>query len=81
MEQEIQQVSRGLSGLFTSASDIFIDTDLKECEVKVSVDDFRGEIDERLVDSHVHYFMVDYCDTFPYKYVFSYKLKKSVPQD
>lgn len=76
MKNEIKQVSKGLQGLFASAADIYINTDLKECEVQISVDEFRGEISERLVDSNVHFFMVDYWDTYPYKYVFSYKLKK-----
>ena len=72
--EESLQVTSGLSKLFASANDIFIDTTNKECEVSVSIDDFQGEIMERLVEDKVHYFMVDYCDTYPYKYVFSYQL-------
>jgi hypothetical protein len=76
METEIAVVETGLKKLFQSASDIFIDPHLKECEVKVSVDEFQGEITGRIFENGVQYNMVDYCDIYPFKYVFSYKKKK-----
>ncbi len=74
MENEVSRVKNCLRGIFTSASDIYVDPDIKECEVKVSGDEYQGEIFERLVGDNVYLEMVDFCDTYPYKYVFSYKI-------
>lgn len=73
MEIEREKVEAGLRNLFTSASDIFIDTDFKECEVKISVDEFQGELRGKLFENGLQFNMVDYCDIYPFKYVFSYK--------
>lgn len=72
MEQEENMVVKCLKNTFPSASDIFVDTTLKECEVKVSVDDYQGEIPGKISDNGIILEMVDFCDVFPYKYVFSY---------
>ncbi|MBU2650173.1 MAG: hypothetical protein KKA81_04500 [Bacteroidetes bacterium] len=76
MEDEAQQVIRCLQAAFASASDIYVDTELKECEAKVSVDDFRGEISGKFSEMGITLEMVDFCDTFPYKYVFSYSVAR-----
>ncbi|MCF8302600.1 MAG: hypothetical protein K9I94_04920 [Bacteroidales bacterium] len=73
MEHEKLQVRQSLINLFESASDIFVDPATKECEVKVSVDEYQGEISGLLYDNNVKLEMIDYWDTYPYKYVFSYK--------
>ncbi len=72
MKTEIKQVEGCLKNLFETASDIFVDTQTKECEVKISVDDYQGEIDHTLIENKIRLKMVDYCDTYPFKYVFSY---------
>jgi hypothetical protein len=74
MESEILRVTKCLKSTFVSASDIFVDTFLQECEVKVSVDEFEGEIDRRIFGNGVKLDMVDFNDIYPYKYVFSYSL-------
>ncbi len=74
MNAEIDKVTSSLKKLFESASDIYVDTKNKECEAKVSVDDFRGEITNRLFESGVQFTMVDYWDTLPFKYVFQYRI-------
>jgi hypothetical protein len=76
METEKTVIESGLRSLFATASDIFIDPSIKECEVKISVDEFQGEILGNLYESGIRFNMVDYCDTYPFKYVFSYKLVK-----
>jgi hypothetical protein len=76
MEIEKQSVEAGLRLLFNSASDIFIDTEIKECEVKISVDEYQGELREMLFENGMQFSMVDYCDIYPFKYVFSYKKVK-----
>jgi hypothetical protein len=73
MEFERQTVEAGLRKLFTSATDIFIDTNVKECEVKISVDEYQGELVGQLFENGIRFNMVDYCDIYPFKYVFSYK--------
>jgi len=75
MESEILHVEKSLKETFSSASNIYVDPVNKECEVTISVDDFQGEIEERLFENGVFLTMVDYCDTYPYKYVFNYVLK------
>lgn len=76
MNTEIKQVEGCLKNLFESATDIFVDTQSKECEVKISVDDYLGEFDNTLIDNKVKLKMVDFCDTYPFKYVFSYNTIK-----
>ncbi len=75
MTSEINKVEKSLKGSFHSASNIYVDPISKECEVTISIDDFQGEIEERLYENGVFLTMVDYCDTFPYKYVFNYTVK------
>jgi hypothetical protein len=72
MESEVIRVTDSLKKLFLTASDIYVDTENKECEAKISVDEFRGEITERLYESGFQFLMVDYWDTYPFKYVFQY---------
>jgi hypothetical protein len=73
MENEIQLVTQCLKNLFASASDIFVDPKTKECEVKISVEDFRGDITEQLFDSGYGFRMIDYWDNLPFKYIFEYR--------
>lgn len=75
MNEEANKVASSLKKLFVSASDIYVDTKNKECEVKISVDEFKGEITERLIESGVQFWMIDYWDTLPFKYVFKYRAK------
>ncbi len=75
MTTEKQQISKVLRKLFESASDIYVDTKIKECEVRVDIDEFQGEINGRLHEGNVWLEMVDYIDIYPYKYVFSYKTR------
>jgi hypothetical protein len=77
MEVEKNSVYKCIQGTFTSASDIFIDTSIQECEVTVSVDEFEGEINRKIMGNGVKLLMVDYSDVYPYKYVFSYSLLRS----
>ncbi len=77
MDTEKSKVASSLKRLFESASDIYVDTLNKECEAKISVDEFQGEISERLFEGGVQFMMVDYWDTFPFKYVFQYRTKSS----
>lgn len=74
MNEETTLVTNSLKKLFSSASDIYVDTETKECEAKISVDEFRGEISGRLFESGVQFTMVDYWDTLPFKYIFEYKI-------
>ena len=76
MEMEISQVDKSLRDCFESASNIYVDPANNECEVTVSIDDFQGEIDERLFENGVFLSMIDYCDVYPYKYVFNYTIKE-----
>ena len=46
---------------------------------KVSIDEYQGEFEGRLVSANIHYILVDYCDTYPFKYVFSYQFITSRP--
>jgi hypothetical protein len=69
---EIEIVTNSLKSLFSSASDIYVDVKSRECELKVSVDDFRGEISGRLFENGISFEMVDFWDNFPYKYIFQY---------
>ncbi len=72
MSAEEIKVSQSLKKLFTSASDIFVDPITKECEVKISVDEFKGEITEKLIEDGIHFQMVDFWDNYPFKYIFQY---------
>jgi len=73
MDNEIQLVTQALKNLFSSASDIFVDPNTKECEVKISVEDFRGDITEQLFDSGFGFKVIDYWDNLPFKYIFEYR--------
>jgi len=75
---EQRYVLAGLKALFPSASDLYVDINHKECEIKVSVDEFQGEIRESLIGNYIRFTMVDYCDTYPYKYVFAYQFTKAL---
>ncbi|NCA86485.1 MAG: hypothetical protein EOM83_13090 [Clostridia bacterium] len=69
---ETDQVTGALRKVFTSASDIYVDTETKECEAKISVDEFRGDITERLFADGVQFKVIDFWDTYPFKYVLQY---------
>jgi hypothetical protein len=73
MNAEVNKVTNSLKKLFESASDIYVDTENKECEAKISVDEFQGEITNKLYEGGVQFIMVDYWDTLPFKYVFQYR--------
>jgi hypothetical protein len=75
MSTEENNVRYSLKKLFNSASDIFVDSDTKVCEVKISVDEFQGELREVLIDSGIRFQMVDFWDNYPFKYVFQYHTK------
>ena len=77
METELSKVKDILKHSFKSASNIYIDTNTKECEVTLTGDDYHGELDGYLVGNGVSLKMVDYCDVYPFKYVFSYKLSNN----
>ncbi len=77
MDTETTKVTNSLKKLFTTAFDIYVDTENKECETKIAVDEFRGDITERLIESGVQFWMVDYWDTLPFKYVFRYRVNKT----
>lgn len=74
MNAEVEKVTDSLKKLFVTASDIYVDTENKECEAKISVDEFRGDITEKLFEGGVQFTMVDYWDTLPFKYVFEYRI-------
>lgn len=74
MTTENNQIEQSLRQAFPTASDIYIDQVTKECEVTVSIDDFQGELYGQLYENGVVLKMVDYCDEYPFKYVFSYKV-------
>ncbi|MBN3034705.1 MAG: hypothetical protein JW861_03910 [Bacteroidales bacterium] len=75
--EEMHLVRKCLRESFRTASDIFVDTTTRECEVTISVDEYQGELPGYLVAGDVVLSMVDFCDTFPFKYVFSYALRPS----
>ena len=79
MDTESSKVINSLKKLFPTAYDIYVDTENKECEAKISVDEFQGEITERLFQDGVQFVMVDYWDTLPFKYVFQYKARIQNP--
>ena len=74
MIAELDRVNKSLKKLFPSAYDIFIDPLNKECELKISVDEFLGELTEKLVEDGIRFQMVDYWDVLPFKYVFEYQV-------
>lgn len=74
MNTEVTKVTDSLRKIFETASDIYVDTKTKECEAKISVDEFQGEITGKLFESGVQFIMVDYWDTLPFKYVFQYRM-------
>lgn len=73
MTAEKLQVEKCLRQAFSSANDIFIDPQSKECEAKISVDEYEGEFDHFIISNKVKLKLIDYNDTYPFKYVFSYK--------
>jgi len=75
MEQVKKQVESTLRNFFQTASNIYVDPETQECEVTVSIDEYQGELDGHYIENGVHLKMVDFCDTYPYKYVFSFTLK------
>ena len=81
MHAEIPQVEKCLRQAFSSANDIFIDPLSKECETKISVDEYEGEFDHYIIRNKVRLKLIDYNDTYPFKYVFSYTTINQVEQD
>ena len=77
MNSEISKVKALLKNSFQSASNIYVDTFNKECEVSVSIDEYQGVINDFIVDSNVRLQMIDYSDIYPFKYVFYYKIKNN----
>jgi hypothetical protein len=75
MVTEVNKVEESLRKSFISASNIYVDTNAKACEVTISIDEYQGEIQGKLFENGVSLEMIDYCDVYPYKYVFEYKLK------
>ncbi|MBN1340432.1 MAG: hypothetical protein JXA03_13975 [Bacteroidales bacterium] len=75
MNDEVNIVKINLRQAFVSASDIYVDIMNKVCEVTVSVDDFQGESIGYIVTDSITFTMIDYVDNYPFKYVFSYRLK------
>ena len=75
MEAEILHIEKSLKGAFSSASNIFVDPVHKVCEVTISIDDFQGEHIGNLYEDGITFSMVDYCDVYPFKYVFNYEIK------
>lgn len=76
MEYEKLKVANSLKQTFSTAHNIYIDTVTKECEVSISVDDYEGESLQPFFEEGVKFHLVDYCDTYPFKYVFNYVLMK-----
>jgi hypothetical protein len=74
-ESEVSRVEDSLCELFESAMDIYVDTDMKECEVTVSEGDFKGALDHDLEHGSFLFTMVDFSDIKPFKYVFGYRLR------
>jgi hypothetical protein len=75
MKTEIERVEKSLKEAFQSASNIFVDPHTQECEVFISVDEYQGELNGTILTNGVSLKMVDYCDTYPFKYIFNYSLK------
>lgn len=75
MTTEASQVTSSLKKLFTTAYNVYVDTACKECEAMISVDEFRGEISEKMYQDGIQFIMIDYWDNLPFKYVFEYKSK------
>ena len=73
--QEQVKIKKSLKKLFPSASQIFVDTSVKECSVIITMDDYNGQLDGYLFQDEVQYQMVDYNDIVPFKYVFAYQVK------
>ncbi len=73
--EEQQKVINALRKVFTSASDIYVDTQLKECEVRVDIAEFIGEISHVIHEGDISLRMEDYNDILPFKYVFSYRCR------
>jgi hypothetical protein len=75
MKTEVLIVKNSLKKRFNSASNIYVDTDYKECEVTVSIDEYQGELYGYIIESGIKLQMIDYSDVYPYKYVFNYVVK------
>lgn len=73
MVEEQVKIKKSLINLFPSAHDIFVDTELQECSVQISVDEFIDNLSERLLNDNIFFTVVDFNDTYPYKYVFEYR--------
>ena len=76
MKNETYFIERSLKKFFSSGYNIFVDTESKECEVYISVDDYQGELEPLLCENGVKFNMVDLCDNYPFKYVFQYQLSQ-----
>jgi hypothetical protein len=76
MMDETYFIEFSLKKFFPSGYNIFVDTETKECEVYVSVDDYQGELETLVGDNGVKFNMVDLCDDYPFKYIFQYQLAK-----
>jgi hypothetical protein len=75
MIMEINKVEETLRKSFESASNIYVNPITKECEVTISIDDYQGELSSKMYENGVCLEMVDYCDVYPFKYVFKYTVK------
>lgn len=73
--QEQFKIKKSLKKLFPTASQIFVDTAVKECSVIISIDDYQGQFEGFLFEDEVQYKMVDFNDNYPFKYVFAYQVK------
>lgn len=77
MNSEISKVKLSLKNSFQSASNIYVDSVNKECEVTVSMDDYQGAINGFIVNDDVKLKMIDYSDIYPFKYIFYYLIKNN----
>ena len=78
MNAIVYQVEKSLKAVFQTASNIYVDPETKECEVTISIDEYQGELRDFYVENGVQLKMIDYCDVYPFKYVFSFNLKDQV---
>jgi len=70
---EKENVTQSLKKMFPSAYNVFVDENVKYCEISISVDDFQGTISQKLTENGIQFEMIDYWDSYPFKYVFSYR--------
>ncbi|MBN2174931.1 MAG: hypothetical protein JW731_12425 [Bacteroidales bacterium] len=78
MDQVVNQVVKTLKTVFQTASNIYVDPEARECEVTISIDEYQGELKDFFVENGVQLKMIDYCDVYPFKYVFSFNLKDQI---